>query len=206
MTSRLKDIIIKGGRNLYPQEVEEVTSEVKGVRRGCVAAFGVSDPKMGTERLVVVAETRENNNQARDQIASEIMARVDSSLGIPPDVVHLVPPQSVPKTSSGKIRRDACRSLFLQGDLISRQRPPWLQLAKLLALSARDWTRLCLGRAAGIAYGFYVWLVLGLVLIPGWLLILISPGVPNSEGASKILRFLCRMGLRMAGLWPQAEG
>ena len=45
VTARIKDVIIKGGRNLYPQEVEEVASEVDGVRRGCVAAFGVSDQR-----------------------------------------------------------------------------------------------------------------------------------------------------------------
>ncbi|PYV88954.1 MAG: hypothetical protein DMG05_14635 [Acidobacteria bacterium] len=92
ITARLKDVIIKGGRNLYPQEVEEVTSEVEGVRRGCVAAFGVTDPKMGTERLVVVAETRESDSQARDRLTADITAHVGSSLGIPPDIVHLVPP------------------------------------------------------------------------------------------------------------------
>ena len=70
VTARIKDVIIKGGRNLYPQEVEEVASEVEGVRRGCVAAFGVSDQRLGTEKLVVVAETRETDRSRQDHIAA----------------------------------------------------------------------------------------------------------------------------------------
>ncbi len=58
VTGRAKDVIIAGGRNIYPQEVEEAVADVPGIRRGCVAAFGVQDPRTGTERLVVVAETR----------------------------------------------------------------------------------------------------------------------------------------------------
>ncbi len=59
VTGRQKDLIIKAGRNLYPQEVEEIVGAVTGIRKGCVAAFGVHDAAIGTERLVVIAESRE---------------------------------------------------------------------------------------------------------------------------------------------------
>ena len=53
LTGRVKDIILKAGRNLYPHEIEDITGNVPGVRKGCVAAFGAPDPTAGTERLVI---------------------------------------------------------------------------------------------------------------------------------------------------------
>src|SRR5258708_4551414 len=68
ITGRVKDIVILGARNLYPHEIEDVVAQVAGVRKGCVAAFGAVDPAKGTERLVVVAETRERSPAARPRI------------------------------------------------------------------------------------------------------------------------------------------
>ena len=59
ITGRTKDIIICGGRNIYPEELEEAVGNLAGVRKGNVAVFGTPDPRTGTERLVVLAETRE---------------------------------------------------------------------------------------------------------------------------------------------------
>ena len=61
ITGRVKDLIIRGGRNISPYELELAAADVEGVRRGCVAAFGVVNPDDGTERLVLVAETRETD-------------------------------------------------------------------------------------------------------------------------------------------------
>jgi fatty-acyl-CoA synthase len=206
VTGRLKDIIIKGGRNFYPQEVEEVTSQVDGIRRGCVVAFGVTDARLGTERLVVIAETGETKSEGQDRLVSEVIARVDSSLGIPPDVVQLVPPHTVPKTSSGKIRRDACRNLYLQGGLARRRLPAWLQLLKLSALGAWGWLDRSLRRTLEIVYGSYAWLVFATIGLPCGLLMLVSPSHPRSGGARAILRFACRASLRLTGLCPRIEG
>ena len=63
VTGRVKDIIIKGGRNLYPHEVEELAARVEGIRKGCIVAFGIKDQASGTEKMVVVAESREGNAQ-----------------------------------------------------------------------------------------------------------------------------------------------
>ena len=69
VTGRRKDLIIKAGRNLYPTELEEVVGDLPGIRKGCVAAFGLSSEELGTERLVVVAETREHAPEARERLA-----------------------------------------------------------------------------------------------------------------------------------------
>jgi acyl-CoA synthetase (AMP-forming)/AMP-acid ligase II len=131
ITGRSKDLIIKAGRNIYPHELEEVAGEVSGIRKGCVAAFGVSDPAHGTERVVLVAETRETRPGALSHLQAEVVRHL-ARLGHPADEVLLVPPQRIPKTPSGKLRRARCRQLYLRGEL-SRGRPPaWWQLLRLV--------------------------------------------------------------------------
>ena len=206
VTSRRKDMIIKGGRNLYPQEIEEIAGSVVGVRKGCVAAFGVNDARMGTERLIVVAETRETARSASDGIASAIVERVDACVGMPPDVVELVAPHTVPKTSSGKIRRDACRTLYLQGRLARKPAPVWLQWAKIVAKSGGDWVQLSIRKLVGTAYGCYAWMAFLPLLILGWFVIKLVPRGHNYRRANQILRLLCRTWLWSVGLMPQVEG
>ncbi len=136
ITGRVKDLIIKAGRNIYPQEVEELAAGVEGVRRGCVAAFAVAEPRSGTESLVLVAETRETDAGVRARISAEIMRRVNATARISPDVVRLVPPQSIPKTPSGKLRRSACRELYLRDALAHRPAPAWVQVTRMVAGNA----------------------------------------------------------------------
>ena len=131
ITGRVKDIILKAGRNLYPHEIEEIAGQVPGVRKGCVVAFGRRKPSSGTERLVVVAETREATDAARQKIARAITEAVATAVGLPPDVVELVRPHSIPKTSSGKLRREETRRLYLAGSLGAATAPPWLQVMRL---------------------------------------------------------------------------
>ena len=90
---------------------------VEGVRRGCVAAFGVMDEAEGTERLVLVAETRSSDSQKKQRLTIEIEREVVKSLGVATPQVILVPPHTVPKTPSGKIRRSECKNRWLEGDL-----------------------------------------------------------------------------------------
>ena len=141
VTGRRKDLIIKGGRNLHPQEAEEIVSDVQGVRKGCVAAFGIPDPDLGTERFVIVAETRVANAVNRQQIQSAVIARLVDVVGLPPDVVVLSPPGSVLKTSSGKIRRSATRAAYLAG-----------RLTRGRSSAAAQWARLA-GRASLARFG-----------------------------------------------------
>ena len=131
VTGRLKDCIIKGGRNIIPQDVEMAAWEAEGVRKGCVAAFGTVDPASATERLVVVAETRQPLDQ-HDEISSAVKEAVAQRVGIPPDDVVLVRPARVPKTSSGKIQRSAIRSDYERGRIKSASAAPtWLQVSRV---------------------------------------------------------------------------
>ncbi|MBH00277.1 MAG: hypothetical protein CMN58_08065 [Solibacterales bacterium] len=131
ITGRLKEMIIKGGHNITPHEVELASAEAVGVRRGCVAAFGVTDHDTGTERLVVVAEIRSGHAGEYDRIRDDVIRTVDERVGTPPDHVELVAPQIIPKTSSGKIRRGQAKTLYEQGRLQATYISPWMQMVRL---------------------------------------------------------------------------
>ena len=144
ITGRLKDCIIKAGHNIIPQEVEMAAAEAPGVRRGCVAAFGSVDPASGTERLIVVAETRAAGKVDLESIRAAVIELVGAKCGLPPDHVELVPPHSVPKTSSGKIRRNETRSMYENGTLLHRAGSPAAQVVRLWLGNIGPWLRLSL--------------------------------------------------------------
>ena len=81
VTGRKKDIIIKAGHNIAPQEVEAAAAEVAGVRRGCVSAFGTLDRDSGTEKLVVVAETRTADRQEMAGIRAQVVKKRERCAG-----------------------------------------------------------------------------------------------------------------------------
>ena len=131
ITGRVKDIIIKSGRNLYPHEVEELASRVAGIRKGCVVAFGLKGEETGTEKLVIVAESREEDRGKRAAIVAQINEEVSRGVGLPADRVELIRPGSIPKTSSGKLRREETKQLYLAGTLAEAKPPAWVQIARL---------------------------------------------------------------------------
>lgn len=122
LTGREKDIVIRGGFNIHPHELEAAVAALPGVRKGGVAVFPAADPRHATERLVVLAETREADPAERARLAREITVLSATLLGAPADDVMLAPPHTVLKTSSGKIRRSACREFYEQGRLGTTQR------------------------------------------------------------------------------------
>ena len=172
VTGRVKDIIIKGGRNLYPHEVEELATRAAGIRKGCVVAFGLRDEGSGTEKLVVAAETRERDAARRAAIAASVTELVSQGLGLPPDRVELIPPGSIPKTSSGKLRREETKQLYIAGTLSAGRAPAWVQIARLGTKSWLDnlGRELLAGSKRGleILYGAYVLLVFALWIVPAW--------------------------------------
>lgn len=115
ITGRLKDVIIANGRNHYPQDVEDAVRDCHtGIRPGGVVAFGV--PREDGERLVLFVETRAKKTSAAEQadIAEEVRRRVFETHGLAVDEVVVRPQGLVLKTTSGKVRRRACRQAFLE--------------------------------------------------------------------------------------------
>jgi fatty-acyl-CoA synthase len=107
---RIKDLIIVGGRNVYPEDVERAVARVDGVRAGNVIAFGVEGRK-GREEIVVVAETKQA--EEAPAIRQAVATKVREAVGLPPGEVVLVAPGTLPKTSSGKLQRSLCRDRYL---------------------------------------------------------------------------------------------
>lgn len=132
ITGRAKEMIIKRGRNYYPYDIERAASAVKGVRKGCLAAFAIPNDATGTEDLVLVCETRETDEHRKQLIEKSVASEVLGAVGAKPDQVLLVPPRSIPKTSSGKLQRLLCRQRYLDGTLVKGVTERWLTPVKTL--------------------------------------------------------------------------
>ncbi len=109
LCGRIKDVIIVGGRNVFPEDIERACGTLLGVRAGNVIAFGVEGYK-GKESVVVVAEVRTDDPP---QVREALHHRTLEVCGLPPRDVMLVKPGTLPKTSSGKLQRAKCRELYL---------------------------------------------------------------------------------------------
>jgi acyl-coenzyme A synthetase/AMP-(fatty) acid ligase len=122
ITGRLKEVVIKAGRNYAPAHLEEAIEQVEGVRPGRSVVFGVTDARIGTQRVVAVVELRDPNCPAslREALVREIRSRVDEICrpagGTVLDHLLLVAPSSLSKTTSGKRMRLDARERFLQGE------------------------------------------------------------------------------------------
>jgi fatty-acyl-CoA synthase len=113
---RIKDVIIVGGRNVFPEDVERAVAGVEGVRAGNVIAFGIRGRK-GKEGIVVVAETKAAD--AADTVRAAVSVRVRDAVGLSAEEIVLVTPGTLPKTSSGKLQRSLCRAKYLDEELTS---------------------------------------------------------------------------------------
>jgi acyl carrier protein len=203
LTGRAKDIIIRAGRNIYPHELEEAIGDIAGLRRGCVAVFGSPDPVTGTERLVVLAETRQTDTDLLAQIRRQVEATVTDLLGTPPDDVVLAPPGSVLKTSSGKLRRAASRERYEQGDVGKRPRAVWWQLTRLALTSVLPQVRRVRQSIADVCYAAYVWGLCGAVLPIAWAIIAL---LPQRSWCQAVARLTVRLLLRLSGMPLVVQG
>ncbi|MGH8586104.1 MAG: AMP-binding protein [Gammaproteobacteria bacterium] len=175
ITGRTQDVVIRAGRNIYPHELEEAVGELPGVRRGRVAVFGSPDPQSGTERLVVVAETNGLQDETRERLRGLVNTLASDLVGGPPDDLVLAPSGTVLKTSSGKIRRGACRELYEAGAIGRRQPPAWRQVVRLMVASVRPALRRARRGLKSVAYGVYCWSLFALLAPIVWTLVVLLP-------------------------------
>ncbi len=194
ITGRKKDLIIKAGRNYYPEEIEQVTWQVEGVRKGCVVAFGVHDTTKSTEKLVIVAETVEKSRAVKQEITANILDKVTNILGIPPDEIVLVPPKTVPKTSSGKLRRSTCKQDYIDGKIAKPRNPLWLQLTKLYSRGIYTTLLKWFKFSGKLLYSLYVFVLAVILIIP----ILLTVMIPKQKTARKMAKSWSRVIFRLA--------
>lgn len=202
VTGRAKDMIIRGGQHLFPEPLEEAVSELPSIVPNGVAVFGAPDPRSGTERLLVFAETAESRPEALEALRRSIQALGLQILNTAPDAILFGAPQSAPKTASGKIRRSACRELYLQGKL-GKPQAFWRQILDLglHGLGSRfrsggTW----LGETlyAGALWGLFG----GVALVGGSMLMFTRSPIRNRRQ----IRRMAQLMLRLAGIPLRVEG
>ncbi|HKP34185.1 MAG TPA: fatty acyl-AMP ligase [Sphingomicrobium sp.] len=115
IVGRAKDMIIINGRNHWPQDIEWAVEQLPGFKSGDIAAFAITGPS-GEETPAVLVHCRVSDSEERGRLRDEIRERVRAITGITP-VVELVPPRTLPRTSSGKLSRTKARNLYLSGEI-----------------------------------------------------------------------------------------
>jgi acyl carrier protein len=204
LTGRVKDLIIRGGRNLYPYELEQAVGNLAGVRKGCVAVFASADPGNATERLVVLAETRETDPVTCEALRQKINEAAVDVIGMPADEIVLAPPNSVLKTSSGKIRRAASRDAYESGMIGLAAPAAWQTIALLGTAALRARIAEGIGRAARWLFGAWCWTIFALIGLPVGVLVMLlqRPAIGRRvvHGATRIFLALSGMPVRAEGL------
>jgi acyl-CoA synthetase (AMP-forming)/AMP-acid ligase II len=114
VAGRKKDMIIVGGKNVYPQDLESLAYEVPGIHAGRAVAFGIEDAKAGTEEVVIVAEVDTDDPDERQKIADALRRHITQNSAVALRHAHIVGLKWILKTSSGKTARSANREKFLQ--------------------------------------------------------------------------------------------
>ena len=203
ITGRIKDIVIRGGRHIHPDELEAAVGSVDGIRMGCVAAFGSRSASAATERLVIMAETSVHEPAARAALSARVTARVVEVLGEPPDEVLLVPPNAVLKTPSGKVRRTASHEAYETGAYLAGRSTLWRQVLSVLVGSVRPMAFRLYCSTASLLYGGYFWTVVYSVGACTWSLVAL---VPHRPWAAAVARAGARAILDAVGLPVTVHG
>jgi fatty-acyl-CoA synthase len=116
IVGRAKDMIIINGRNHWPQDIEWAVEQLPGFKAGDIAAFAITGPS-GEEQPAVLVHCRVSDLEERSRLRADIRERVRAITGISP-VVELIPPRTLPRTSSGKLSRTKARNLYLSGEIV----------------------------------------------------------------------------------------
>lgn len=204
VTARAKDLIIRAGRNIHPADVEDVVGALSGLQPGRVAAFGDPDPVSGSERLIVLAETRQRNADARTALRREINEAVAALLGAPPDDVVLAQPNTIARTSSGKIRRAATREAWQTGQSDHGNAPsaaPSALHRRLEPVTA--WLGRTKTTAAALLFATRAWACVVAVAPLAWFS---AFALPSQDWRWRGLRLAARALFRAAGVPLSVEG
>jgi fatty-acyl-CoA synthase len=116
IVGRAKDMIIINGKNHWPQDIEWAVEQLPGFKSGDIAAFAITGPS-GEETPAVLVHCRVSDAGERTRLRDDIKERVRAITGLTP-VVELVPPRTLPRTSSGKLARTKARNLYLSGEIV----------------------------------------------------------------------------------------
>ncbi len=203
LTGRVKDLIIRGGRNIYPYELEQAVGDIPGIRKGCVAVFGKADVASGTERIIVLAETRETAAAQRASLQRAVNDAALAVLGMPADEVVLAPPYSVLKTSSGKIRRAASREFYERGGQAARPQPVWMQVTRLAWQAAWPEAKRRLRALWDRLYGVYALAWFALLAPLTWVVVTVMRRPAFNR---PFIAIMARLFTRLIGVAPQVEG
>lgn len=209
LTGRIKDMLIRAGRNLYPQDIEAAVAAVEGIRKNNVAAFATTASRQGAgatpggpERLVVMAETRVAAPGERDRLIAAARRAAAEVVEGGPDEVVLVGPRTIPKTSSGKIRRGDCRALYEQGT-VGGARGTVTQILRLITAGAGSTLRRAPRAAARGAFAGWCWVVGVGFGLPAAVLTVATPGArlrsAVAQALARTLIALAGVGLRVTG-------
>ena len=188
VTSRVKDIIIRGGRNVYPHELEEAVGNIPGIRKGCTAVFGSKDPKTGTERLIVLAESRKRNGRDLESLRRQVNAVTVDLLGMAPDDVRdRSRPARCSRPRAARSAAAANRQLYETGRIGRKKTAVWLQLLRMSLASAAPLANRAMRRLRTTLYAGYCWLVLILTGGLFWMLIVCfsRPGGALASGPGR---------------------
>lgn len=139
ISGRLKDLIIVRGRNYAPQEIEDLL-DLEGVRTGCVVAVAQQIGDEG-EQLIILAEKDIRSPVSDEEVAKAIRNKVVSTLALTPYHVQMLKPGTLPRTSSGKLRRRDALNMFLAGELLPPEKMGALRLLQEVGKSQISWGR-----------------------------------------------------------------
>jgi acyl-CoA synthetase (AMP-forming)/AMP-acid ligase II len=153
IAGRLKDVIIIRGRNLAPQEIEDQLHGLDGLRVGCSVAVSHAGEDARGEHLIILAERDRTRPRPDVEVKAEVADRILNGRGLVPAHIELLSPGTLPRTSSGKLRRAEALRLFLTGELRPPEDMGALKMARELGRSRLAWVRFWLRRAVGPSLG-----------------------------------------------------
>jgi len=157
------------------------------VRKGCVAVFPGKDERTGTEQLIVLAETRLTEPEQHEHLRQAITDASIALLDMPPDDIVIAPPHTVPKTSSGKLRRSAAREIYETGQVGRKQAALWRQLVSLSLAGLPHLARRIVKTGLDHAFAVYWWTVLAVVGVIAWPLVILLPRRGWRHAALRVL-------------------